>query len=154
MAEIIELDQPFVRDELSKKQALQEFAAHRFKAEIIQSVDETEGAAGDAVSVTATTGSPTSAAARTCPRPGACRRSSCSVPRAPIGGATRRTPSCRGSTGPPGRAGPLSRSTSTGSRRPASATTASWAPSSTSSRSPRSWAAASRCGIRRAPWSG
>jgi threonyl-tRNA synthetase len=51
MAEIIELDQPFVRDELSKKQALQEFAAHRFKAEIIQSVDETEGAAGDAVSV-------------------------------------------------------------------------------------------------------
>jgi threonyl-tRNA synthetase len=51
MAEIVSLDQPFVRDELSKQEALAEFAAHPFKTEIIQSVDEAEGAAGEAVSV-------------------------------------------------------------------------------------------------------
>jgi threonyl-tRNA synthetase len=51
MAEIVALDQPFLRDELTKKQALAEFAAHPFKTEIIQLVDEAEGAAGDAISV-------------------------------------------------------------------------------------------------------
>ncbi|MEX0825214.1 MAG: threonine--tRNA ligase [Acidimicrobiia bacterium] len=51
MAEIVSLDQPFVRDELSKQEALAEFAAHPFKTEIIQSVEEAEGASGEAVSV-------------------------------------------------------------------------------------------------------
>ncbi|MEX2419372.1 MAG: threonine--tRNA ligase, partial [Acidimicrobiia bacterium] len=51
MAEIVSLDQPFVREELSKQEALAEFAAHPFKTEIIQSVEEAEGAAGDSVSV-------------------------------------------------------------------------------------------------------
>ncbi|MEX1207118.1 MAG: threonine--tRNA ligase [Acidimicrobiia bacterium] len=51
MAEIVSLDQPFVRDELSKQEALAEFAAHPFKTEIIESVEEAEGAVGDSVSV-------------------------------------------------------------------------------------------------------
>ncbi len=48
MAEIIEADQPFVRDEVGKDVALELFADQPFKVEIIDSVDEAEGA-GDGV---------------------------------------------------------------------------------------------------------
>jgi threonyl-tRNA synthetase len=51
MAEIVAEDQPFERAELSKEEALGVFADHPFKTEIIRSVDETEGAGGDVVSV-------------------------------------------------------------------------------------------------------
>jgi threonyl-tRNA synthetase len=51
MAEIVEEDQPFERAEVSKGEALDIFADHPFKAEIIRSVDEEEGAAGDVVSL-------------------------------------------------------------------------------------------------------
>lgn len=51
MAAIIAEDQPFERDELSVVEALQVFADQPFKAEIIEAVDEEEGASGAAVSV-------------------------------------------------------------------------------------------------------
>ena len=51
MAEIVAEDQPFERSELSKAEALEVFSAHPFKVEIIETVDEAEGAGGDAVSV-------------------------------------------------------------------------------------------------------
>ncbi len=51
MAEIIEADQPFVRDEVSKAAALELFADQPFKVEIIESVDEAEGAGGEAVTL-------------------------------------------------------------------------------------------------------
>jgi threonyl-tRNA synthetase len=50
MAEIVAADQPFERVEMSKAAALKLFARHPFKTEIIQGVDETEGAAGESVS--------------------------------------------------------------------------------------------------------
>jgi len=50
MAEIVAEDQPFERLEMSKAEALDVFSDHPFKTEIIESVDETEGAGGDAVS--------------------------------------------------------------------------------------------------------
>lgn len=50
MAEIIAEDQPFVRQEMTKADALELFARHRFKVEIIESVDESELAGGDVVS--------------------------------------------------------------------------------------------------------
>jgi threonyl-tRNA synthetase len=50
MAEIIAADQPFERVEMSKDEALEIFADHQFKTEIIRSVDESEGAGGDEVS--------------------------------------------------------------------------------------------------------
>jgi len=50
MAEIIAADQPFVRSEMSKAEALQVFADQPFKLEIIESVDETEVDAGQVVS--------------------------------------------------------------------------------------------------------
>lgn len=50
MAEIVAADQPFERVEMSKAEALELFARHPFKVEIIQGVDEGEGAAGDSVS--------------------------------------------------------------------------------------------------------
>lgn len=50
MEEIVAADQPFEREEFPKERALEVFADHPFKVEIIQSVDEGEGAAGDAVS--------------------------------------------------------------------------------------------------------
>ncbi len=50
MAEIVAADQPFERMEMSKSSALELFAAHPFKVEIIQGVDEGEGASGDTVS--------------------------------------------------------------------------------------------------------
>jgi len=51
MSEIVAEDQPFERDELSKAQALELFSDHPYKTEIIESVDESEGAGGDVVSV-------------------------------------------------------------------------------------------------------
>jgi threonyl-tRNA synthetase len=51
MAEIVAADQPFEREDLSKAEALELFAAHPFKSEIIRSVDESEVAGGDVVSV-------------------------------------------------------------------------------------------------------
>jgi len=50
MAEIVAADQPFERIEMSKAEALEVFAGHPFKTEIIQGVDEAEGAAADSVS--------------------------------------------------------------------------------------------------------
>lgn len=50
MAEIVAADQPFERVEMSKAEALELFARHPFKVEIIQGVDEGEGAAGNLVS--------------------------------------------------------------------------------------------------------
>ena len=51
MAEIAELDQPFVREELSRTEALERFADQPYKREIIESLDESEGATGEAVTV-------------------------------------------------------------------------------------------------------
>lgn len=50
MAAIIAADQPFVRSEMSKSEALEVFSDQPFKLEIIQSVDESEVAAGQVVS--------------------------------------------------------------------------------------------------------
>ena len=50
MAEIIAEDQPFVRVEMSRDEALAAFASHKFKVEIIENVDPSEVEAGDAVS--------------------------------------------------------------------------------------------------------
>jgi threonyl-tRNA synthetase len=51
MAEIIAEDQPFEREVLTVPEALEVFADQPFKAEIIQGVDESEGAGGSEVSV-------------------------------------------------------------------------------------------------------
>jgi threonyl-tRNA synthetase len=51
MGEIIEADQSFERDYLNIADALHLFSDQPYKTEIIQGVDETEGAASDAVSV-------------------------------------------------------------------------------------------------------
>ena len=51
MTEIVAEDQPFEREDVTKPEALAVFAGHPFKTEIIQSVDETEGAGGDTVSL-------------------------------------------------------------------------------------------------------
>jgi len=51
MAEIAQLDQPFVREELSRSAALERFAEQPYKREIIESLDASEGATGERVSV-------------------------------------------------------------------------------------------------------
>jgi threonyl-tRNA synthetase len=51
MAEIVAEDQPFVRDSVSRTEGLEVFADHPFKREIIESVDPSEGAGGDEVSL-------------------------------------------------------------------------------------------------------
>ena len=51
MAQIIAEDQPFERDEMDVAEALEVFAEHPFKREIIEGVDEEEGVDGNAVSV-------------------------------------------------------------------------------------------------------
>ena len=51
MREIVSADQPFVREELSREEALERFADQPFKVEIIEGVEESEGAGGDAISV-------------------------------------------------------------------------------------------------------
>ncbi|HIE21213.1 MAG TPA: threonine--tRNA ligase, partial [Acidimicrobiia bacterium] len=50
MAEIIAEDQPFVRVEMSRDEALKVFADHKFKVEIIENVDPSEVGGGEAVS--------------------------------------------------------------------------------------------------------
>jgi len=51
MREIVAEDQPFERATLSIAEALEEFADHPFKKEIIEGVEESEGAGGSEVSV-------------------------------------------------------------------------------------------------------
>ncbi len=51
MAEIVAAKQSFEREELSREEALRRFADQPFKVEIIEGVDESEGAGGRAVSV-------------------------------------------------------------------------------------------------------
>ena len=51
MAEIVAENQPFVREAMSREQALALFGAHKFKVEIIESVDPSEMAGGDEVTV-------------------------------------------------------------------------------------------------------
>ncbi len=51
MEEIIEIDQSFVRESLSIDDALELFADHPFKSEIIRGVDEAEGAGESQVSI-------------------------------------------------------------------------------------------------------
>ena len=51
MREIVKDDQPFVRDEMSTEEGLKLFADQPYKREIIEGVDDGEGASGDAVSV-------------------------------------------------------------------------------------------------------
>jgi threonyl-tRNA synthetase len=51
MREIVAADQPFVREELSRDQALARFADQPYKREIIEGLDEAEGAGGETVRV-------------------------------------------------------------------------------------------------------
>src|SRR6266581_8055026 len=51
MREIVAKDQPFVREEVSREEALQRFEDQPFKREIIESVDAEEGALGDRMSI-------------------------------------------------------------------------------------------------------
>jgi threonyl-tRNA synthetase len=51
MRAIVAEDQPFVREEISREEALSLFAAHPFKTEIIESVEGSEVSAGGEVSV-------------------------------------------------------------------------------------------------------
>ena len=51
MAEIVASDQPFVREELSRDEALARLADQPYKREIIEGLDASEGAMGDRVSV-------------------------------------------------------------------------------------------------------
>ena len=51
MAEIVKEDQPFVREELSRDEALARFMDQPYKVEIIESLDAGEGVLGDRVSV-------------------------------------------------------------------------------------------------------
>jgi len=51
MARIIAADQPFIREELSRQEGLAVFAEHRFKTEIIESVEGSEVGDGKIVSI-------------------------------------------------------------------------------------------------------
>jgi threonyl-tRNA synthetase len=51
MREIAGSGQPFVREELSRERALERFAEQPYKLEIIEGLDESEGAGADAVSI-------------------------------------------------------------------------------------------------------
>src|SRR5437764_13675421 len=51
MREIAAQNQPFVREEVSREEALQRFEDQPFKREIIESVDAEEGALGDRISI-------------------------------------------------------------------------------------------------------
>jgi threonyl-tRNA synthetase len=51
MQEIAQLDQPFIREELSREQALERFFDQPYKREIIESLDASEGASGELVTV-------------------------------------------------------------------------------------------------------
>ncbi|HEV3475280.1 MAG TPA: threonine--tRNA ligase, partial [Actinomycetota bacterium] len=51
MKEIVSADQPFNREEVSRDEALKRFADQPYKKEIIEQVEEAEGAGGDTVSI-------------------------------------------------------------------------------------------------------
>jgi threonyl-tRNA synthetase len=51
MREIAAEDQPFTREEVGRDEALQRFAEQPYKREIIEAVEESEGAGGDTVSI-------------------------------------------------------------------------------------------------------
>ncbi len=51
MGELVRLDQTFVREELSRSEALERFADQPYKREIIESLDASEGATGETVTV-------------------------------------------------------------------------------------------------------
>ena len=51
MREIVQADQPFVREELSRAEALERFADQPYKREIVETLEEGEVAGGDAVTV-------------------------------------------------------------------------------------------------------
>jgi threonyl-tRNA synthetase len=51
MREIVAADQPFIREEDSRAEALERFADQPYKREIIESLDESEGALGDTVTI-------------------------------------------------------------------------------------------------------
>ncbi|HYZ12198.1 MAG TPA: threonine--tRNA ligase [Actinomycetota bacterium] len=51
MREIVAADQPFIREEVSRSEALQRFADQPYKREIIESLDESEGALGETVTI-------------------------------------------------------------------------------------------------------
>ncbi len=51
MAEIVAADQPFVREALGREDALERFAGQDYKREIIESLEEDEGASADRVSI-------------------------------------------------------------------------------------------------------
>ena len=103
MREIVAAKQPFKREELSRDEALKRFEDQPFKKEIIEGVDEAEGASGQVISVYAQRrlGGPVPRAARRDHRLRS-RRSSCSASPAPTGAATSATRCSSGSTAPPG----------------------------------------------------
>ena len=51
MRELVQADLPFVREELSREDATREFADQPYKLEIIEGLDESEGALGETVSL-------------------------------------------------------------------------------------------------------
>ena len=51
MRHIVKQDQPFIREEVSREEGLKRFADQPYKKEIIEGVEEEEGAKGDAVSI-------------------------------------------------------------------------------------------------------
>jgi len=51
MREIVAADQPFIREEISRSEALERFADQPYKREIIESLDESEGALGETVTL-------------------------------------------------------------------------------------------------------
>ena len=51
MREIVQAEQPFNHEEVPRQEALQRFADQPYKLEIIEGVEEAEGATGDTVSI-------------------------------------------------------------------------------------------------------
>ncbi|HEV2907190.1 MAG TPA: threonine--tRNA ligase, partial [Actinomycetota bacterium] len=51
MREIVGADQPFIREEVARDEAMKRFGEQPYKKEIIEGVEEEEGAKGDAVSI-------------------------------------------------------------------------------------------------------
>src|ERR671935_1782511 len=51
MREIVAADQPFIREEVSRSEALERFADQPYKREIIESLDASEGALGETVTI-------------------------------------------------------------------------------------------------------
>jgi len=51
MREIVQAEQPFKREEVSRQEALERFADQPYKLEIIEGVEEAEGAGGDTVTI-------------------------------------------------------------------------------------------------------